>query len=366
MKRTVLYTLPLFFLLANSCKKNALPPEEPSPAPVFYVKCAVNGNERNFEAGKDDYYMSSSYFQDANNVYVYKGELKQRSCAGCDYGITVLINDSRVSQTNAPMLPDSGLIMGKHEFNDGNLPPLAYQGTFANTLPSSVQYIFSAGSQTFENAPAAVLFSPGTTASVSLSVHDLSSGNTTTHTNVFKVDNPLQVNISTVKPLPTVFRFSATASKTIKSYDWDFGDGSQHSQEASPPQHSYDPQGYYTAVLRLISTDDDTCVSYYQAAAYSNKPHANFTNTFVPVLNTKALSAIVIQVTDPTGKVYSSENLDQPSTSNFEILSVENYKANESGSSTKKLKIRFNCIVKNGSESLNITGGEAVIAVAFK
>jgi hypothetical protein len=49
------------------------------------------------------------------------------------------------------------------------------------------------------------------------------------------------------------FHFTAVYPQNVIGYDWDFGDGSLHSYEASPT-HVYDSAGDYIVVLRLSST----------------------------------------------------------------------------------------------------------------
>jgi hypothetical protein len=94
--------------------------------------------------------------------------------------------------------------------------------------------------------------------------------------------------------------------------------------------------------------------------------NANFSNTFTPVPNSLNLSSITIRVTDPSGKVFTSDASDQPSSSSFQLVSVDSYKPNSAGDNTRKVKIRFNAVLKNGNESLNVSNGEAVIAVSYK
>ena len=193
----------------------------------------------------------------------------------------------------------------------------------------------------------------------------------TTHTNTFYIGNALQTNISAVRDttnnysyLRYTFSSNPTTSITGTTYFWEFGDGA--TSALSNPTHNYTSQNYYRPKLTLSNTTN-TCVTYYQAPCFNYSVcNANYNAYFNGVANPKGLSAITIKVIDQNGIEYSSSTLNQPSTNTFEIISVENYKLNERNEATKKLKIKFNCTLQNGTNTINITNGEAVIAVSYK
>jgi hypothetical protein len=373
MNKSLQYFLPLLALFAG-CKKNNLPPsEENSSEPVFYVKAEINGIPTQVQAGVNNYFMYSSHYQQPNDVYVYKAELKQTSCNGpCSYGVTILINDFKVSGTNAPMIPDSGLHAGHYDFNDGALAPLGYNGYFTPTYVDGgtiYTWMYSDGAAQGGQG-GQHYFNNGQTYSVALTVSNGSC--IQTHTNEFRVGNPLQANVSAVcnwSQTPNTYSFTPYISNgggTIASYQWDFGDA--NSSSATTPVNTYlYGNKYYRARLRVTNTAGDICDSYYQVPVSITTPtcHANFNSAFVPVPNTFGLSAITVLVTDPSGNVYSTESINQSTGSSIEILSVEDYKNNAQNEPTKKIKLRFNCAVKNGGSTLNVTNGEAVIAVSY-
>jgi hypothetical protein len=100
--------------------------------------------------------------------------------------------------------------------------------------------------------------------------------------------------------------------------------------------------------------------------APKNACDANFTAVFTPIPNKNALSKITLLAKDPSGKIHSSNEIQQMSDSKFQIVSVEDYKNNQDGHKTKKIKINFSCVLKDGTNTINIKNGEAVIAVAYK
>jgi hypothetical protein len=370
MKIHVLVVL-VFALIFNSCKKKSLPPAEDEPAPIFYFKCDIGGLPVNIDAGVNSYYMKSSYYQDSNSVYVFSGELKQKDCSSnCGFGLTVLINDYKQSP-NGTMYIDSTLSLTSYQFNDGNIEPLYYTGYLSpRPLAQNVSYNWSFSDGSISNITNCTkIFKANTTYSCTLATNSSTFGNIN-HTNVFEIGNPVQTSVSAVRVSPfTVYGYKFTPSNTTGlapfTYFWDFGDGFTYTQPA--PTHEYLVSNYYTAKLTVVDANMDSCVSYYQVPALDGLfGEANYSASFLPIQNTKAFSAVTILVNDPQGKVYSSKLVNQDPKNNFEVVSIENYKAADSNQLFKKIKIRFNCTVINGTNSIEIKGGEAVIAIAYK
>jgi hypothetical protein len=93
--------------------------------------------------------------------------------------------------------------------------------------------------------------------------------------------------------------------------------------------------------------------------------HANFTAGFVPLDLSMMLKRITFIVTDPQGTTYSSADVSQNVDANVNLVSVENYEANEKGQATKKITLNFDCTLRNGTDNLVLKNGRAVIAVAY-
>lgn len=379
MKKRIIYSILIVSTCFSFCKKNALPKEvEEVSTPEFYVKCQVNGLPVSLEAGINNYYMFSKHTQDTNDVYVYIADLKQKNCGNaCGYGISIQINDSKQSALGEAMKPDSGLYLGKYIFNDGSPEALYYTATFTPELVGSgVTYKWNYADGTSQTTQqGSKIFRANTTQNVVLSVTQPLPLCSTTHTNSYVIGNPLQTYVTAVRdPSLAALRYtfgnivavnSGSSGTSSYSYLWKFGDGD--SSKLSNPTHSYSNQGYYTAKLTLTDSNNNTCTSYYQAPCFNTSVcNANYNASFSQIPNPKAFSAITVKITDPNGVQYSSAQINQPSSTKFEITSVEDYKQNENGEATKKVKIKFNCLLQNGSNTLNISNGEAVIAVSYK
>jgi PKD repeat protein len=370
MKIHVLLVL-FLALIFNSCKKKPLPPDEEEPASVFYFKGDIGGSIVSIYAGLNSYYMSSSYFQDSNSVYVFKSELKQKECKyNCGYGISVLINDYKASPSYN-MYIDSTLILSNYQYNDGSIMPLFYKGNFTPRQTAqnvTNNWTFSDGN-TYNTINCVRSFKANTSYTASLLVTSSDFGSIS-HENVYKIGNPVQANINTIRISPINifnYQFSVTGLTGIPpfTYLWDFGDGFTSTQPS--PSHEFLVSGLYRVKLTVVDANNETFESYYQIPAFNGTiGEANFNAFFTPIQNLKALSAITILINDPQGKVYSSALVNQTANQNFEIVSIENYKPQDSNQLFKKIKIKFNCTVVNGSNSIAIKGGEAVIAVAYK
>ncbi|MEO6304588.1 MAG: PKD domain-containing protein [Bacteroidia bacterium] len=373
MKIHVLFVL-LIAVLFNSCNKKSLPPKDEEPLPVFYCKCDVGGFAVDIKAGVNGYYMKSSYYQDSNSVYAFRGELKQKDCSGdCGFGLTVIINDYQVS-TNNTINIDSALAVGSYQYNDGVLAPLYYTGSFipeAQSNPTvqaiSYNWAFSDG-WAWNTTNCTRSLKTNTNYTTSLTTNCQQFG-VITHNNVYKVGNPVQTNVSAVRIYPFTafyYKFSTTnlTGTAPFTYMWEFDDG--YTSPDAAPTHEYLISKLYTAKLTVIDANNDTCISYYQVPAFSGAVgQSNFTANFTPVQNTKKLSTISIIVNDAKGNVYSLL-ANQADKNKFEIVSVENYQAADNNQAFKKVKIRFNCTVYNGTTPLEIKDAEAVIAIAYK
>lgn len=371
--KKILYIVFGISLLFVSCKKTPIPAEEPAN-PDFYFKGDLDGKEVNFSAGDDNYYMKASYFKDSiTNVYVYKAALTQTACSTCGYGLTILINDANTSALNASMNVDQAIKVGKYTYNDDNLAPIYYYASFTPeiTNQSGSSYNWQIDSTEIKNSYAVneKIVKANKVVSVTLKYGDASGSCSNDFTKSFQPNNPIQLNISATKQQSSYgynFYVSAISKWPIASYLWDFGDS--HSSTLISPAHDYTTTGKKMVSLRVIDTHGDTCLSYYQVNVSESNAicDANFKATFTPIPNIFAFSAITILVSDASGKVYSSKGFSQPETSKFEIETIKSYNLNERNEPTKKLKVKFNCLLKNGNDVINLNNAEAVIAVSYK
>lgn len=360
----------VFLLLFFQCEKKPLPESTPDQ-PDFYFMAKINGEEVKTIAGENGYYMRSSHYLDTNKVYVMKAELAQTSCNGnCGYGISILINDKKMSQTGESINVSSALQNGHYNFFDQSLSPLYYR---ANLKPlrnasSSEIYTWNLNGTSIPSYSASTIVENGKTFFPSLTLETPEAGCTVTHQKQYKVGSPLQVEVSAHKEGPIdilMYSFLAQANGSGPfQYFWQFGDGSVSTSER--PFHTFQQQGFYSTKLTLVRTGKDTCYSFFQIPAFIEpRCEANFTSSFEPIPNTKGYGSITIQLTDKNGKVFGSRELLQPEFSYFEVIEQTDYLLNEQHEPTKKLKLRFSCRVLFEGQVIDIQDAEAVVAVSY-
>ena len=377
MKTFKLYFLFLSgMILLSSCKKEKYPESTAGVSAVFYFNGSVNNVPVNLQAGVNNYYMYTSYTQDANNVYNFIGNLKQSNCSNCINNLEVQINDYKVSAPNASVNIDSSVAGGSYVYYNGGLPTNFYQVQFTSIITNGPAQSYSwnfgdGGTSTLAN-PIHNYASMGTyvvcltasTGTCSSSICDtvrLGVPNSTCHAAI------------SASVVGNTVNFTATTigGSTTKTYRWYFGDSTPDSILTSAPSHTYPASCLYTVKLKVVDSAnvDSTYASYkVGTGGYSNCITNYNVSGVTPVTftNTLGLANVIIKWTDANGVVYTSAGNSQPNASYFQILSEESHKNNENNVTTRKLHVKFSCELYSGAQSIFITNADAVIAVAYK
>lgn len=378
MKRLITHILILSALVFASCRKPKALPEKEKTEPVFYIDCNVQGAQLHLEAGTNDYYMNSSYYEDSNHVYVFKGDLKQNNCGNCGYSIAFLIRDSEATPAGSTMninravRPGYYLMSDKYEYS--NFQKVSFKPLKSEAGECKWSFYEGTNSPLFVSSYTVppMAFEVGKTYSVVLEYADAVGICSSTHTNVFTAGTPLQARIGCKRDSTVLDKFQYLFTSTITGADnytceWNMGDGGP-GMTGKSGQYRFESIGTYITQLKVTDNKTGaTCTSYYQMNVTDGKMcHANFSTIFEPLEYTLHPLRVTILLTDPSGKVYTSELSTQANDSNFEIVSVDEYQLNENHQKTKRVKIRFNCLIKDGNSVLKISDAEAVIAVAYK
>lgn len=373
MKQIYVLSIALIAMASfSSCKKKTLPEAEEGNDPQFYFNGKVNGTDYQLQAGVNDYYMFSSFNQSTlTNVYGFTAALKQNGCTTCNNSLEIQINDWKYSSTNGASGIDSAFQSIFYPYCEGTWAPVSYSMTFYplfNNTPQSYLWDFGDGT-TSTSTIASHVFEHAGDYNVSLTVTDnFSCSNTISniHT-VGRTDNYCRttITVTSSSTLNANYSHSTFATGTYSCL-WDFGDGNQST--ASYPIHTYSAMGRYPVSLRVIDSNNDTAVANIN---YITSGSNMCTTNYVVVndsgiANGAGYSNIIIKWTDSNGIEYTSNSSLQPSTSYFKIVSASEYHTNEQGQKTKKLHVKFKCNVYNGTASLPIDNGDAVIVVAYK
>jgi hypothetical protein len=367
----------VFGILLGGCHKEPLPVPA-TGGPVFYVSCTINSFAVKLQAGKDGYAMEPGFSKDSNNVYVLESSLSDPDCPTC-YGLKVMINDHMASMPGESIHIDSALKLGHYLFNDRSLNSTRYSVTLRPELSDDGgTYEWTIAEPNHTPVPhsgytVAAKFDALTEYTVSLTHVDASGGCSTTHSNLLKLGAGPEVNINAVRTNTSEMKytFSVQSESPVVSYVWDFGDNTSPYIGPNPPVHEFAPGTggtiYYTVTLKTTDASNQETISYYQIAAVPDPIcMANFDALITPIPNTQAFSKVTVEVHDPSGKIYSSRDFVQPAESSFEIVSIEDYKMSDGGLKTKRFKVLFNCVLRTGSDQINITKGEAILAAGYE
>ena len=378
MKQIKLFSLLIIAVcIFNSCKKKTYPESSVEGAPVFYFKGTVNNAAVDIESGMNNYYMYSSWVQDANNVYNLMGNIKSNN-GSAQNSIQIQINDERVSASNAACIIDSALDNVYYPYKTGTAGCLEYIAQFYPKFDkgNSPQYNwnFGDGSNSSQSSPTHI-FKRFKNYNVCLTASSSGSSCTSNLCNNYNSGlwgNNFNSGISVTNDSLTHVKFHHIPKGGMSpySYFWDFGDGGSTSTLATP-SYTYGGDGVYLVTLIVTDSLGNKATSYYNFAT-QNSLYCAINYSVVSataVSNPKEFSNIIINWTDASGKQYTSNHTAQPADSYFQIISIEPYANNENGQPTKKVHVKFKCSVYeigNTSNKITIDGGDAVIAVAYK
>jgi hypothetical protein len=383
-RKTALHILCILTGVFVSCNKRKLP-EQVENSPDFYAKFDLDNGNQSLEAGNNDYYMFSSNILDsAQDIKMFKGELKKSGCSGngCGYGLAILITDTKLASAGGNMDPTGALSMGQHYYNDISTGTQLYRASFVPVKPrvnvANYKWTISDGQSSdpmvFNSYSVVTQLNINKKYSVSLT-YDSSltqGGCQVSLTNRYKIGSLLwaEANVERIQPFSSFnYQFSTEpVGRPPYSYSWDFGDGSAVATVPNPVHSFPFSSSPYTVKLRVTDGNKDTIFYNYHVVATPDHPcEASFKASVAPIFNPKIFGSVTVLLTDNTGAVYSTKGFLQPDASRFEILSVEDYKkANEHNEPAKRIKARFDCVVMNGGKSIHIQNAEAVFAVSYK
>lgn len=367
-----LFCILLIFAAFISCRKKDYPqPGTSSGTPVFYFNGTIAGNPVSFQAGTNNYYMYSSFVQDANNVYNFMGTLRQFNCSNCSNRLQIQINDFQPSAVNAPAVINTSLSPGYYSLQIPGGASTEYNVQFSgasqNGTAQSWAWDFGDGNTSSVQNPLHTYSRPGAY-NVSLAITFTTS-----------VTNSINYTIRIGNPdggcyggfgssaVGNAVTFSNSVSATAPyTFSWDFGDGNVGS--GPTPSHTYAGPGLYKVCMHMTDADNrimDFC---------RNTPTQNYTGEIAihyyssPITtnpNPNSLSNIIITWIDASGTIYTSNNSSQPPGSYFKVISVDPYDNNENNQTTRKVHAQIKCMLYNGSNSIQLDNADAVIALAY-
>ncbi|HET6991556.1 MAG TPA: PKD domain-containing protein [Bacteroidia bacterium] len=373
MRIPVIVFFSFILLMGNfSCKKDE--PVPVSAPPVFYFRGNAGSSNVNVQAGVNNYYMYSSFNQDLNNVYSFNGNLSVYNCTSCGNALQVKIRDFQVTAQNEDAAIETSLSPGYYPFLIGNGTPTEYSVTF-NSMnqgsPTTCYWDFGDGSVWLATSTSAThnYARPGIYHVTHVAAFTSPSHSDTTEYNI-RLGIPGAGLLGSFSPSAsgeTLTFYNSIGGTPPYTYYWDFGDGATSTQPV--PVHTYANPGIYKVYMRVTDSDGGIMECARNAATQSyTSPYGEGFYFYAPTVNLNpfGLSNVTIEWKDAAGTIYTSDNSAQPSSSYFKLISVDDYDNNSSGQETKKIHFNFRCMVYNGTNSLLIDNGDAVIAVAYQ
>ncbi|WP_317896876.1 PKD domain-containing protein [Aurantibacillus circumpalustris] len=364
--RNFWYILILATVLFFSCRKKDFVENITAKESDFYFSGTIDGKSVSLRAGINNYYMYSSYSQTPSGLYYFTANLKPIECADCKTSLQITINDFKYSSPNEETKIDSSILPKSYPILGTPYYSVKYKSLF-NQIADSYLWNFGDNKTSNEANPIHVYESAGNY-SVSLKIN--STNNCQQYiSNIEKISYPMNSTyISSVNNGANDFSFSSSLTgSSTNNYLWTFGDGDNSTDPN--PSHNYKISGTYPVLLRTISTQHDTIYAKYNIATQTN-PMPCLTNykieSITQITNPHPFSNVTINWMDENGDVFTSNNMLQSSTSNFKIISVENYDTNEKGEKTKKIKANFTCEVYNGTRVKMINNAEAILCVSYR
>lgn len=369
MKKLVLLLL-LSGIAFSSCRKKEELPTKTTGEPVFYLKGTLNNVPLEVKAGDEGYYMYTSVYQDENNIYVFKGDLNSDCSAGCGYSLSVLFNDTKVSEPGSPVDIATALKPGYYNFLSRSdypttqivsfVPKTAYENNsiYAWQISDSAGVVATASTYS-----CAFELKLGRDYTVKYSFEDASGVCMGSHSTIIHPGSKFKTWMTTDKTNNTVNFAAVTDKSGDYSYFWEFGDG--NTGEGRAILHAYASAGKYNVKLTTTDKNKNKSVCFYEVNTIPAGCENNFVTKFTALDLSKVLKTITVIVREPSGKTYTSTEVDLNGSKSAEVIGVEDYLPNADGKATKRLHLRLSCDLKGPDGQIKLENADAYIGVAY-
>ncbi len=368
-----LFYILVILLSVSSCKKDELQ-ETLIDAPDFFVSGTIGGAQLNLIAGDHQYYMYSSFEEKENAIPKFIGELKTEGCENnCAESFTLIFTDEKESAESIASEPE--LRTGFKAFTNTNAGN-EYLVTFnpdesftSRAVEVEYEWEFGDGTISHEKTPSHLYVGDINFYDVKLSVKTSKGCQSEIQNRVFIKTEATTDFIITQTQRSLSFE-PEVESITPLNYLWEFEGGST----ASTPYVDYqtDPKKGIEKVC-LTVTDENGVQSQrcknlvlkeeyaFCAANYSFKSGSR-----EDPKGDLQLGTVYLKYTDAGGQeYYSRPNLTN--SNEFELTSIEDYKENELGMSTKKIEFTANTVLSTSSgETISLENVSGSIAIAYR
>lgn len=355
----------LSLVCIGGCVEKETPPKI-EDLPVFNISGTANNVPVSLSAGVNGYYMSTDFVKDANNTYIFKGELKRTDCNGCGPSLSISFRNYTI---NSSFQIDSSIIQANYPYYDQRNPIETYYKLYCYSSASGIgvpsiswnfgNNRFSTESNPIVTFPVAGIYPinctavfPGTCFSELIQPVFLTPS---------RVGKTTEFTIN--YPDTHVLLFNSIPVDHGAKVSWDFGDG----QTAQGPivKHTYATGAMYKVCMEYIKGTDtmQLCKNVNTLDITKCKTNFSFNSTFIT--DSLHLSHVLVEWKDANGIVYSSGNMTQNLASYFKVLAVREYDLNNTGQKTRMITVLFTCSVSNGANTIELKNITGTFAVAY-
>jgi len=344
-----------------------------SGTPVFFANLLVDGETKNFIAGDDNYYLFTGKKINNNNAEFY-GNLKEENCQmDCSPELKISFNSNNIEQLFGTTNID-------FEESISSVKPMVR--LFLNAASHGVPpfentWLFEDGS-TMIGDQVIKEFETNTTEKIRLTTIDGSGCENVQERNIELSDFPNSnsgcedyVFFINSTPDSSVINcdifIAIVGAETLETPDFVIWDDFSTQFFNCLPANDL-PSEICVDIFNVVGCPEETfCLNLVENGSMSNGEFCttqfSYSDEIIFVPNNAGNSESVFIEYEEDGEIYYSNILPQ-NASQFEILSFENYKANEKGNPTIKYTASFSCQLSTLSgEIIEMQADEIVFAV---
>lgn len=352
-------------ILLVCCKPQEEPLDEwPSTTPVFYASGLIDGRFIKFEAGVNNYEMSSDYKIDSLGVMEFRAKLKNGDCAVCTEQLNITMRNNSAAKT---FHADSLFNFSKYDFFDASVTHKEYyDATFISQAKGDGEFEalwdFGNGETASGKQVTTRYFNDGVF-NVSHTCTFLNACQSTIQQNI-KLQNVyngyfLDFNYNHINDSMILFN-AIPANDSTATINWDFGDGNTAS--GGIVKHTYASAGSYKVCVSIIKDGQQINHCKHVNTKTYNTCISNFTYKISKVIDALQLANVNIEWIDENGTTYSSAKVKQDASASFKIIDYKQYKPNKRGQPTIQVKLLVNCNVSDGNKIIALNNVQAVVA----
>lgn len=364
MKLNYINIIFLAMLLLFSCK----PKEEPIASVdelVFGMSGVFENQMLDIQAGKNDFYMSTDFSSDTQNVLTFMGDLKQ-NCSSCKQSLKINIRNYCASKGIYNYSPDSSFYNGNYNFQFDGISPKLYKVNFKAKPQGSgtVAHLWDFGDGTTSaSADPSKDFKPTGNYLITYTAAYSSGCNST-----LSYYLNLSPSVSGMNNLD--FGYSYIGNGLVNLFaDSAFGnliwyDGTVKISSNPSTILQLDSAVKRICLKRITGTDTVEVCKNIPSQNYM-LCNANFTQYSLGISDPFHLSEITIVWTDANGNIFTSRKVRQSASQFFKIISSSDYISNENGQKTRKISVEFDCLLSDGTRTIAFKNVKGTFAVAY-